>query len=184
MGIHVYGLSVGMLADASRAARTVDHAVALIDDFAHLVVLVDQRAASSFGPRIHRSVPTSDRRGSHRVTSWRYIRGTSPAPTIDEHGHHRLSISLHTFNTRRRAASRRSRARRTPRPREPADRAVRDPSQGAFRVLQPVADGVDRLVEVGVRDVPSHLTRPADLWTCGRCEERGLLGKLCREVVE
>jgi hypothetical protein len=43
MGIHVYGLSVGMLEDASRAARTVDHAVALIDDLAHLVVLVDQR---------------------------------------------------------------------------------------------------------------------------------------------
>jgi hypothetical protein len=43
MGIHVYGLSVGMLADASKAARTADRAVALIDDLAHLVVLVDQR---------------------------------------------------------------------------------------------------------------------------------------------
>jgi hypothetical protein len=43
MGIHVYGVTVGTLQDASRAARTVDHAVTLIDDFAHMVVLVDQR---------------------------------------------------------------------------------------------------------------------------------------------
>ncbi len=43
MGIHVYGLTVGMLADASRAARTVERAVSLTDDLTHLVVLVDQR---------------------------------------------------------------------------------------------------------------------------------------------
>jgi hypothetical protein len=43
MGIHVYGVTVGTLEDASRAARTVDHAVTLIDDLAHIVVLVDQR---------------------------------------------------------------------------------------------------------------------------------------------
>jgi len=43
MGIHVYGLTVEMLADASRAARTVDRAVTLFDDLAHVVVLVDQR---------------------------------------------------------------------------------------------------------------------------------------------
>jgi hypothetical protein len=42
IGIHVSGLTVGMLADASRAARTVDRAVALIDDAAHVVVLVDE----------------------------------------------------------------------------------------------------------------------------------------------
>ncbi len=42
MGIHVDGLTVRMLADASRAARTVDRAVALIDDAAHVVVLVDE----------------------------------------------------------------------------------------------------------------------------------------------
>ena len=43
MGIHVYGVTVGTLQDASRAARTVDHAVTLVDDLAHMVVLVDQR---------------------------------------------------------------------------------------------------------------------------------------------
>jgi hypothetical protein len=43
VGIHVCELTVGMLADASRAARRVDHTVVLIDDLAHLVVLVDQR---------------------------------------------------------------------------------------------------------------------------------------------
>ena len=42
MGIHVYGVTVGTLQDASRAARTVDHTVTLIDDFTHTVVLVDQ----------------------------------------------------------------------------------------------------------------------------------------------
>jgi hypothetical protein len=43
MGIHVYGVTVGTLADASRAARMVDQVVTLIDDLAHMVVLVDQR---------------------------------------------------------------------------------------------------------------------------------------------
>lgn len=42
MGIHVSGPTVGTLADASRAARMVDRAVALIDDAAHVVVLVDE----------------------------------------------------------------------------------------------------------------------------------------------
>jgi len=39
-----------MLADASRVARTVDHTVALIDDLAHLVVLVDQRGRVAIRP--------------------------------------------------------------------------------------------------------------------------------------
>jgi hypothetical protein len=43
MGIHVYGLTVELLADASRAARAVDDAVTLFDDLARIVVLVDQR---------------------------------------------------------------------------------------------------------------------------------------------
>jgi hypothetical protein len=60
----------------------------------------------------------------------------------------------------------------------------RHPSQGAFRLLQTVADGVDRLVEVGMRDVALHSTRPADVWTCGCCENGGLVGKLCCEVLE
>ena len=42
MGVHVQGFTVGMLADASRAARRVDHVVTLVDDAAHLVVLVDK----------------------------------------------------------------------------------------------------------------------------------------------
>src|SRR5688572_9630746 len=36
MSTHVYGLTVNLLADASRAARTVDHAVTLVDDASHV----------------------------------------------------------------------------------------------------------------------------------------------------
>jgi hypothetical protein len=43
MSTHVYGLTVAVLADASRAARTVDHAVTLVDDASHVIVVVDQR---------------------------------------------------------------------------------------------------------------------------------------------
>jgi len=43
MGIHVYGVTVATLEDVSRAARTVDHTVTLIDDSAHIVVLADHR---------------------------------------------------------------------------------------------------------------------------------------------
>jgi hypothetical protein len=43
MGVHVFGLTVGMLADAAQAARTADRSVLLIDDVAHVVVLIDQR---------------------------------------------------------------------------------------------------------------------------------------------
>ena len=43
MSTHVYGLTVSMLADASRAARTVDHAVTLLDDATDTIVVIDQR---------------------------------------------------------------------------------------------------------------------------------------------
>jgi hypothetical protein len=43
MSTHVFGLTVATLADASRAARTVDHAVTLVDEASHMVVVVDQR---------------------------------------------------------------------------------------------------------------------------------------------
>jgi len=43
MSTHVFGLTVATLADASRAARTVDHAVTLVDETSHVVVVVDQR---------------------------------------------------------------------------------------------------------------------------------------------
>lgn len=42
MGVHVSGLTVRMLSDASRAARVVDGTVALIDDLAHMVIIVDK----------------------------------------------------------------------------------------------------------------------------------------------
>jgi hypothetical protein len=43
MSTHIFGLTVAALADASLAARTVDHAVTLIDDASHVIVVVDQR---------------------------------------------------------------------------------------------------------------------------------------------
>lgn len=43
MSTHIFGLTVAALADASRAARTVDHAVTLVDDASHVIVVVDQR---------------------------------------------------------------------------------------------------------------------------------------------
>jgi hypothetical protein len=43
MSTHVHGLTVTMLADAFRTARTVDHAVTLVDDATHTVVVIDQR---------------------------------------------------------------------------------------------------------------------------------------------
>jgi hypothetical protein len=50
MSTHVYGLTVNLLADASLAARTVDHAVTLIDDVSHTVVVIDQRGRVSMRP--------------------------------------------------------------------------------------------------------------------------------------
>jgi hypothetical protein len=43
MSTHIFGLTVTALADASLAARTVDHAVTLVDDASHVIVVVDQR---------------------------------------------------------------------------------------------------------------------------------------------
>lgn len=42
MGVHVFGLTIGMVADAAQAARVADRSVLLIDDVAHVVVLIDQ----------------------------------------------------------------------------------------------------------------------------------------------
>lgn len=47
MSTHVYGLTVDLLANASAAARTVDHAVTLVDDAAHVIVVIDQRGRVS-----------------------------------------------------------------------------------------------------------------------------------------
>jgi hypothetical protein len=48
---HVFGLTVATLADASRAARTVDHAVTLVDETSHMVVVVDQRGRVMMRPQ-------------------------------------------------------------------------------------------------------------------------------------
>ena len=59
MSIHIFGLTVAALADASRAARTVDHAVTLVDDASHVNVVVDQRGRVTMR-MAHRSGVTSD----------------------------------------------------------------------------------------------------------------------------
>jgi hypothetical protein len=50
MSTHVFGITVAVLADASRAARTVDHAVTLVDDASHVIVVVDQRGRVTMRP--------------------------------------------------------------------------------------------------------------------------------------
>jgi len=40
---HVYGLTVEALATAWRHAATVEHAVTLVDDNCHVIVVVDQK---------------------------------------------------------------------------------------------------------------------------------------------
>jgi hypothetical protein len=50
MSTHVYGLTVNMLADASRAARTVDQAVTLLDHATHTIVVIDQRGRVTVRP--------------------------------------------------------------------------------------------------------------------------------------
>jgi hypothetical protein len=50
MSTHIYGLTVDLLTDASRAARTVDHAVILVDDASHTIVVIDQRGRVSVRP--------------------------------------------------------------------------------------------------------------------------------------
>jgi hypothetical protein len=56
MSTHVFGLTVGTLADASRAARTVDHAVTLVDEVSHVVVVVDQRGRVIMRPQEHHAL--------------------------------------------------------------------------------------------------------------------------------
>lgn len=51
MSTHVFGLTVATLADASRAARTIDQAVTLIDEASHVVVVVDQRGRVIMRPQ-------------------------------------------------------------------------------------------------------------------------------------
>jgi len=51
MSTHVFGLTVATLADASRAARMVDHAVTLVDEASHVVVVVDQRGRVTMRPQ-------------------------------------------------------------------------------------------------------------------------------------
>jgi hypothetical protein len=50
MSTHVFGLTVAVLADASRAARSVDHAVTLVDDTSHVIVVVDQHGRVTMRP--------------------------------------------------------------------------------------------------------------------------------------
>jgi hypothetical protein len=47
---HIFGVAVAMIADASHAARTVDHAVTLVDDVARVIVVVDQRGRVTMRP--------------------------------------------------------------------------------------------------------------------------------------
>ncbi|MGH9193682.1 MAG: hypothetical protein ACRDZ0_14570 [Acidimicrobiales bacterium] len=56
MSTHVFGLTVATLADASRAARTVDHAVTLVDEVSHVVVVVDQRGRVIMRPQEHHAL--------------------------------------------------------------------------------------------------------------------------------
>ncbi|HET6835012.1 MAG TPA: hypothetical protein VFH30_14150 [Acidimicrobiales bacterium] len=56
MSTHVFGLTVATLADASRAARTVDHAVTLVDEASHVVVVVDQRGRVIMRPQEHHAL--------------------------------------------------------------------------------------------------------------------------------
>jgi hypothetical protein len=56
MSTHVFGLTVGTLADASRAARTVDYAVTLLDEVSHVVVVVDQRGRAIMRPQEHHAL--------------------------------------------------------------------------------------------------------------------------------
>jgi hypothetical protein len=50
MSTHIYGLTVAALADASAAARTVDHAVTLVDEASHVIVIVDPRGRVTMRP--------------------------------------------------------------------------------------------------------------------------------------
>jgi hypothetical protein len=50
MSTHIFGLTVTALTDASLAARTVDHAVTLVDEATHMVVVVDPRGRVRIRP--------------------------------------------------------------------------------------------------------------------------------------
>jgi hypothetical protein len=50
MSIHLDGLTIGALTDASLTARTVDHAVTIVDDAARVVVVVDPRGRVRIRP--------------------------------------------------------------------------------------------------------------------------------------
>jgi hypothetical protein len=56
MSTHVFGLTVATLADASRAARTIDHAVTLVDEVSQVVVVVDQRGRVIMRPQERQAV--------------------------------------------------------------------------------------------------------------------------------
>jgi hypothetical protein len=50
MSTHVFGLTVDLIEHASRAARTVDHAVTLVDDATRTIVVIDQRGRVTMRP--------------------------------------------------------------------------------------------------------------------------------------
>jgi hypothetical protein len=50
MSIHIDGLTVTALTDASLTARSVDHAVTIVDDAAHVIVVVDPRGRVRIRP--------------------------------------------------------------------------------------------------------------------------------------
>jgi hypothetical protein len=50
MSTHVFGITVTTLADASRTARSIDHAVTLVDELSHVMVVVDQRGRVTMRP--------------------------------------------------------------------------------------------------------------------------------------
>jgi len=51
MSTHVDELTVNLLIDACVAARTVDHAVTLVDDGSQTVIVIDQRGRVTVRPR-------------------------------------------------------------------------------------------------------------------------------------
>lgn len=56
MSTHVFGITIGTLSDASRMARSVDHAVTLVDEVSHVVVVVDPRGRVTMRPQ-ERPIP-------------------------------------------------------------------------------------------------------------------------------
>jgi hypothetical protein len=54
MSTHVFGLTIATLTDASRAARTVDHAVTLVDEASRVVVIVDPQGRVTMRPQEQR----------------------------------------------------------------------------------------------------------------------------------